>query len=434
MKSNIILFVSFFFLYIPFAEAQLSAPGSSATTNTEYVSFPETDPVFIFCAASGDGNMAALEVETALSGTKTYEWEKYNAVSGSFEPFHTDFSESQTSLISTLEDGGYRVSVTAEDTTLIYRAWVFNARISATAGVGESTCTFFSLSGSVDASRLVYYDLSDNTGLEVDRQTETEWLEGQDVIAVTPETQVFDPPAADTEYSFRVTDRFGCESMVPVLYESVVTQAKFSMDTREGEAPLTVTFTNESVNGDPGLYEWFFYRNFDDIKRESETTQGPIDSIMVVAYDQHPVFTFEQSGDYKVKLVSKKVTSFDDSFLTCVDTAYMEEFIIVDTSFVDVPNVITPNGDGLNDQFVVRFWSMQSIRISIFNRWGKRIHFWESSDVRGFENTYTETVWDGKIGNRYASPGVYYYVVDGRGRDDKRRKAHGFFHLFRDRE
>jgi gliding motility-associated-like protein len=434
MKSNIILLVIIFLLHISFAEAQLSAPGSSATTNTEYISFPETDNIFIFCAGQDNGLVAALEVETTLAGTKSYDWEKYNVATRAFEPFYSDLSESQTSVISSLEDGGYRVSVTAEDTTMVYRAWVFNSRLSATAGVSESTCTFFTLSGNVDAPRLVYYDPSVHTELEVDRQTETEWMEGQAVIAGSLETQVLSPPTVDTEYTFRVHDRFGCESSVPVFYESVVTRAAFSMDTREGEAPLTVTFNNESENGDPGLYEWFFYRNFDDIKKESETTQGSIDSIMVVAYDQNPVFTFERSGDYKVKLVSKKVTSFDSLFLTCVDTAYMENFIIVDTSFVDVPNVITPNGDGINDHFVVRFWSMQSIRISIFNRWGKRIHFWESSDVRGFENTYTETVWDGKIGNRYASPGVYFYVVDGRGRDDKKRKAHGFFHLFRDRE
>ena len=106
----------------------------------------------------------------------------------------------------------------------------------------------------------------------------------------------------------------------------------------------------------------------------------------------------------------------------------------MDTSFVAVPNVFTPNGDGTNDAFVVKYWSMRSIKISIFNRWGKRIHFWESEDVRGFENTYSETVWDGRMGNRFASPGVYYYVVEGEGRDFKKRKAHGFFHLFRDRQ
>jgi gliding motility-associated-like protein len=131
-----------------------------------------------------------------------------------------------------------------------------------------------------------------------------------------------------------------------------------------------------------------------------------------------------------VKLVSKKITGSK----VCVDTTYLKDYIVVDTSFIAVPNVFTPNGDGTNDEFVVKFWSMQSIEIDIFNRWGKRVHHWQSGDVRGFENTWTETVWDGRLGGRYASPGVYYYTVTGEGRDGEKRRKHGFVHLFRDKE
>ncbi|MFO7620671.1 MAG: hypothetical protein R6W81_05320 [Bacteroidales bacterium] len=63
--------------------------------------------------------------------------------------------------------------------------------------------------------------------------------------------------------------------------------------------------------------------------------------------------------------------------------------------------------------------------------WGKRIHFWESNNVRGYDEAFTEAVWDGRSGGRFASPGVYYYVIEGQGRDNKRRTRHGFFHLFR---
>jgi len=233
----------------------------------------------------------------------------------------------------------------------------------------------------------------------------------------------------DTEYTFRVYDRFGCEVTTDVFYESIVTEAKFTVDPQGGEAPLIVEFNNQSENGDPGFYEWFFYRDLDEIKRESEDSEQPIDSIDLVVFDDNPVYTFENSGTYNIKLVSKHVSEN----LTCVDTTFIDEFIVVDTSFIAVPNVFTPNGDGTNDEFVVKFWSMESIKISIFNRWGKRIHFWENGNIRGFEDTYEETVWDGQLGGRWASPGVYYYTVEGTGRDDKKRRAHGFFHLFRDK-
>ncbi|MFA5533699.1 MAG: gliding motility-associated C-terminal domain-containing protein [Mariniphaga sp.] len=434
-NNRITLIVFIVFLLNSFLSgAQLSAPGSAATTNTTYPVFPEADPIFIFCTTPDVTNTGSLQAETTGEGTAEFIWEKYNPDTGEFDDYFTDMSITGTSTIASLPDGGYRVTVSTGDTTWMSRAWIFNAWITVSAEITESTCDFLTLAAYPESSPFIYYDPAGNTAVELHRNLEVEWQEEQTKIAGVPVTRIFDPPIRNTWYNLRVFDQFGCEIFTSVEYNSIVTRAKFTPDQMDGEAPLTVTFNNESENGDPGLYEWFFYRNFDDLKRESETSQGPIDSIMVVAYNDIPIYIYEKSGMYKVKLVSKKTSSFNNQTITCVDTAYMDEFIVVDTSFVDVPNVITPNGDGINDQFIVKFWSMQSIKISIFNRWGKRIHFWESGNVRGFDQTYTETVWDGRIGNRYASPGVYFYVIDGRGRDDKRRKAHGFFHLFNKKE
>lgn len=420
----------FFFLNHVVTQAQLSAPGSAATVNTEYPVFPETDNIFVFCTVAEGINAGTLQFQTELAGTKTYLWEKYNPETTAFEFHFSESSDSQESTITLLENGGYRVTVTQGETTEISRAWVFNNWISATAEVTESDCESFRLSGSFLSSPMVYYDLENNAELEVFKDIQVEWKQGERTVATVINPQIFDPPTSDTEYTFRVFDAFGCETNFPVIYESLAVKASFTVDQQQGEAPLTVAFTNQSENADLDLYEWFFFRSLDDIKKESENTQQPIDSIMIVAYDQNPVYTYENSGSYMVKLVAKKTSEFH----TCVDTFYLGEYITVDTSFVAVPNVFTPNGDGTNDLFVVKFWSMQSIKISIFNRWGKRIHFYESSDVRGFEDTYTATVWDGRLGGRYASPGVYYYIIEGRGRDDKTRKAHGFFHLFRGKD
>ncbi len=241
---------------------------------------------------------------------------------------------------------------------------------------------------------------------------------------------MIDPPTKNTDYTFNVKDKFGCEASVKVTYVSIVTKAKFSVNPQKGEAPLEVKFSNESENGDDSGYEWFVFKDLDVIKRESAGAKPPYDSILIVFYDKSPVYTFESSGAYQVKLVSKKVSQF----FTCTDTFYLPDYIVADTSFIAVPNVFTPNGDGTNDNFVVKFWSIQDIKISIFNRWGKAVQVWSKKNVRGFENTWEESVWDGKIGGRYASPGVYYYVVEAKGRDGRNRWAHGFFHLFRGKD
>lgn len=410
-------------------KAQISGPGSGSTQSTNYPVFRPNDNIFVFCTPNETSVIATLRVQTQLSGTKTFLWEKFNAGTGLFEFYSSESSESSFSQITTLKDGCYRATVTLGATTETYRAWVFNTRIKPEGSVAESNCKFFTLTGSYTASEIVYYDLTSKAEVKMNRDLKVQWLENQKLVASVAATQVFNPPTKNTDYTFRVYDKFGCEQRLKVTYNSIVTKAYFTVDPAKGEAPLDVTFKNESENGDPGLYEWFFFRDLTEIKKESENTQEPVDSIMLVAYDDKPVYTYENTGDYMVKLVSKKVSELH----TCVDTFYLKEYIKVDTSFVKVPNVFTPNGDGTNDQFVIKFWSMKDIRISIFNRWGKRIHYWENNDIRGFKNTYAESVWDGKLGGRYASPGVYFYVVEGTGRDGTKRKAGGFFHLFREK-
>ncbi len=429
-SSFYLLVIILFFLNATVAVAQLTAPGSAGSVPTNYPVFPETDSIFVFCTQDEVAEEGTLRVQTNLEGTKTFLWEKYNSDAGEFEFYFSESTDAQESAISALPDGGYRITITQGESAEIHRAWVFNNWLSVSANITESTCEYFQLAGSFLSGGMRYYDLQSNEAVDVLKNVQVEWKEGEMLVSSVLEPTIYDPPTKDTDYTLRVYDRFGCEVTAEVTYESIVPKAEFTVDPQSGEAPLIVTFNNQSENADPGLYEWFFYRDLNDIKRESEGTDQPVDSIMLVAYDDNPVFTFESSGSYKVKLVAKHVSESR----TCVDTAYIDELIEVDTSFIAVPNVFTPNGDGTNDLFVVKFWSMRNIKISIFNRWGKRIHFWDSGDVRGFENTWMETVWDGRISGRFASPGVYYYTVEGTGRDDEKRRAHGFFHLFRGKD
>lgn len=428
MKRSL-CFAILLFLFSNVVVAQITSPTADGSDVTQYPAFPEQDDIFIFCTNDSLTERASLTVSTSLSGTKTFLWEKYNEANGAFELFSQESSSANTSQMNALADGCYRASVTAGSTTEISRAWVFNNWTYADAYVLDSNCESFRLDGEFATAVLNYYDLSTNAKLEVYKEVKAEWLYESSVISSQLSFTFYDPPTTNAQYTLRIFDKFDCDAQQVVTYESIVTKASFTADPMNGEGPLEVTFANASENGSPGYYEWFFYRDIDEIKREAEETGGPVDSIEFVAYDEAPIYAYENSGHYLVKLVSKHLS--DD--YTCTDTFRLEDFIVVDTSFVLVPNVFTPNGDGVNDEFIVKFWSMKSLEINIFNRWGKRVHYWKSGDVQGFEGTYTESVWDGRIGNRYASPGVYYFDVLGLGRDGKRRKDHGFFHVFREK-
>jgi gliding motility-associated-like protein len=75
----------------------------------------------------------------------------------------------------------------------------------------------------------------------------------------------------------------------------------------------------------------------------------------------------------------------------------------VEDCSIEVQNVFSPNGDGINDAFVPYYdEGVQFYRMSIFDRWGKEIY--QSQDGS----------WDGTLrGDGKAVPeGVYYYVFD----------------------
>lgn len=73
--------------------------------------------------------------------------------------------------------------------------------------------------------------------------------------------------------------------------------------------------------------------------------------------------------------------------------------------YMDMPNVFTPNGDGLNDYFFPRqelTSSLASFRMTVFNRWGEKVFETTSINGRG---------WDGKYNGKDQTQGVYIYQV-----------------------
>lgn len=75
-----------------------------------------------------------------------------------------------------------------------------------------------------------------------------------------------------------------------------------------------------------------------------------------------------------------------------------------------IPNVISPNGDGVNDVFYVAAKENQiaSIRnFSIFSRWGEVVY--EATDIQ--PNDINDG-WDGRYDGEQINPGVYVYVAE----------------------
>lgn len=422
IKNIVVAFIVWtVFVFVPsMGFAQITST-SDDVVPTAYSSGPQ-DSIHIFCGEKGH-KKASLKATAPNTESGSFEWQKYNA--GAFVFFRTE-SGSNTSTISDLEDGFYRVNITSTSGITTDKAWVFNNYIETTAEISNSNCNSFALKGAFDPEPILkYIDLTTGLEKELEKEIVFKWLDGSPLKNRT----IFDPPTKDTEYTFQVSDKFGCESESVVTYKSIVTKALFIANPDKGEAPLEVEFTNNSENGDAKEFEWFIFRDRSELLKEKEA--GIVnDPVLKKILGESAEFTFDRSGEYKVMLVSKKVTEFH----TCIDTFYLDVnngYILADTSFVKIPNVFTPNGDEDNPTFRLEYHSMKSMKISIFNRWGKLIHVWENNNIAGYEKTVESSVWDGTTGGKLCNPGVYYYVVEGHGRDDKRKAKSGFVHLFR---
>ncbi len=87
----------------------------------------------------------------------------------------------------------------------------------------------------------------------------------------------------------------------------------------------------------------------------------------------------------------------------CLDTASIFIEVLPDLPELYVPSAFSPNGDGLNEQFIiVGNYPVERFHIVIFDRWGTAI----------FESHNIQNSWGGLIRSQPADIGVYFYMIE----------------------
>ncbi len=436
------MFQKYFFAILTFflislqVSAQLTVE-NAVNQQTVLYNDGNSDDLYIVCGEKGTENIN-IEASTNFgNGATSFTWEKYDTLSASFV-WIADGAPNDTisSRLTNLGEGCYRVTITDGSTLEEYQAWVLHDWILPEAIIPDSSsvCEYFKIVGSITASNLSYFDLSDNSkvSLRTDFANFSYYWKHNDLpVAYTLSPTVLNPIASNSPlaYTLEVEDEYGCTGTTTIDYISKVPKSAFSFDPASGEAVLEVTFTNNSINYDESF--WNFSKKFKDISTElAESETEIVDSIKFILEEEAPVYEFEEVGTYSVYLATLK----KNSNVSCYDTSWMQPpYIVTDESLIDAPNFFTPNGDGENDEFVIRSKSLKRCTIKIYNRWGGLVHSWKYTNIRSNDYTYEHSVWDGKIGNRYASPGVYYYFISAEGRDDEKHKLNGFVHIFREK-
>ena len=110
--------------------------------------------------------------------------------------------------------------------------------------------------------------------------------------------------------------------------------------------------------------------------------------------EQNPTITFSDTGAY---IVSLMVTNSDG----CSDK-FNKEIIVRPEFTIFIPNAFTPNGDGLDDEFMAYGKGMINYKMIIYNRWGENV----------FVSEKRENGWNGRDRFDVVVPvGVYLYHI-----------------------
>lgn len=175
-----------------------------------------------------------------------------------------------------------------------------------------------------------------------------------------------------------------------------------SSDVLTGSGPLDILF---HLNPTPAVeyYSW-------------DITQ----STTAIAHrmDESTRYTFYEPGSYNIhgRVWGNVCPCSTEDDCDLDSTHYTGDLVVtISESYLKVPNVFTPNGDGRNDEFRVAYQSLREFHCWIYNRWGHLVYSWDDP-AKG---------WDGMIGGRPAAEGAYMYVIRALGTDAAKGASYG---------
>lgn len=161
-----------------------------------------------------------------------------------------------------------------------------------------------------------------------------------------------------------------------------------------GTAPLKVTF---HYRGEADKLQWDF---------------GDGQSLQLLHHADH---TFNEPGEYTITL--KGVNQQQKPIMETVSVK-----VLADLTITGLPNVLTPNYDGLNDVFSFNSSQFVEMEVNIYDQAGNMVHRFRD----------TGAGWDGKLSNgKEAGEGTYIYIIFAKSHDQRQHQQKGLLRLIR---
>lgn len=164
----------------------------------------------------------------------------------------------------------------------------------------------------------------------------------------------------------------------------------------------------------------YFFNNLTEIDSKGYEKNKDIEftwkiNDLEVSNSDNLSYMFTNNGIYNVKLIA--IINNE-----CV-REYSEKIEIFNNNDIKIPNIFTPNGDGIGDYFqIVPNCNLKEFSIIISGKNGETV--FESRDI--------DNSWDGKIyGNNDAPEGLYYYSISAKDSNGNQINKNGTVQLIR---
>jgi gliding motility-associated-like protein len=107
---------------------------------------------------------------------------------------------------------------------------------------------------------------------------------------------------------------------------------------------------------------------------------------------QNNTHQFPTAGTYTVVLAVSNANG-------CTD---YDTVVVTINEGILIPNVFSPNGDGINAEFYIATSGLNEYKLEIYDRWG----------VKLFESGDPDVRWDGRTtSGQQCSDGTYYFIL-----------------------
>jgi gliding motility-associated-like protein len=194
--------------------------------------------------------------------------------------------------------------------------------------------------------------------------------------------------------------------------------AAFTAEPANGFSPLSVTFINTSTLGSltgGSVTTTWNYAN-------GTSTTITLPTATVAPNGPNGYATYQSAGSYTVWMIMVQTPTVAGG--QCVSTASAVVNVELPAEVI-VPNVFTPNGDGVNDNFMLNTVNLSDISFQVYDRWGVKMFDVPKTDKGNIE-------WDGKnLSNKDVPAGTYFYIMKATGKDLKEFEQKGTINVYR---